>query len=265
MKKHTFNGGTNTLVDIVWACFLDDNENDEISGISEEETFSNRNVLTAHGLDPKKFTTKRDNYGQLNLKKTQLIASLKRSTELLAYSKKLDNNVQSLVRDKKCQGEDNRDTNLDLDERDNKYLREGLEANHVDTDSQFHRAGPPKIIFIKNQDEKLIEREDSLTNSNPQQTIIEDVKSTVEKTKQIKSLNEKADKMSRTKGVVQDSGNFMKLSTSNVVEGQQKDNILSLDESTRAELKQIEQKKLLLRISLLRIRAAKARLAKNCS
>jgi len=265
MKKHSFNGGTNSLVDIVWACFLDDNENDEISAISEEETFSNRKVLKAHGLDPKKFTTKRDNYGQLNLKKTQLIASLKRSTELLAYSKKLDNNVQNLVRDKKSQGEDNRDTNLDLDERDNKYIREGLETDHVDRDSQFHQAGPPKMIFIKKQDENPIECEDSLTNSNPQQTIIEDVKSTVEKTTSFKSLNEKVDKISRTKEVEQDSGNFTRSSKYNVVEGHKKDNKLRLDENTRAELKQIEQKKLLLRISLLRIRAAKARLTKDYS
>ncbi|MGK3738570.1 MAG: hypothetical protein ACI8RD_000961 [Bacillariaceae sp.] len=264
------------LVDIVWACFLHDydvEDDYEISVISEEETISNNGDLENKEIYDDESTKTNENDKDAKLKKSLLIASLKRSTELLAYSEKLDVVRSPVPIDEKShQGEENnRDTNLDLDERDNYYIRDGLGIDHGgDGDFEVQRDGPPTMIFLTRQDDQIEDDESRLTYNDfhQQQTIVEDVKTTVNKTKDFVSLNKNAATsrmMSSRRGdIVRDSGNCTTPTPSSmysVAEGYKND-LLTLEERTQAELKEIERKKLIRRISLLRIRAAKARLAK---
>jgi hypothetical protein len=263
------------LVDIIWACFLHDydvEDDYEISVISEEETISNNGDLENKQIYDAQFTKKKENDEEAELKKSMLIASLKRSTELLAYSEKLDVVRSPVPVDEKShQGEENnRDTNLDLDERDNYYIRDGLGIDHGGDvgDFEIQRDGPPTMIFLTRQYDQIEDDESRLTCNDyyQQQTIVEDVKATVNKTKDFVSLNKNANtsRMSSRRGIVRDSGNCTTPTSSSMystAEGYRND-LLTLEERTQAELKEIERKKLLRRISLLRIRAAKARLAK---
>ena len=271
--------GSTGLVDIVWAYFLHDYDYDveddyEMSVISEEETISNNGDLENKEICAAQSTNRKENDIEAELKKSILVASLKRSTELLAYSEKLDV-VRSPVPidDNSHQGKGNNgDTNLDVDERDNYYIRDGLGIDHGGDDGDFEkeiqRDGPPTMIFLTRQYDQMEDDKSRLTCNDyyQQQTIVEDTKATVNKTEDLVSLNKNAatSRMSSRRGIVRDSGNCTTPTSSSMYSAAEeyRNDLLTLEERTQAELKEIERKKLLRRISLLRIRAAKARLAK---
>jgi len=243
------------LLDYVWACFLHDYDNAEDDGISLEstvETVSHKEYeyLKNNVLDMKRNKKKGKILSKQELKKSILIASLKRSTKLLAYSKKLDDARSSVAgKSKVSDSKDNSNEVIDriLEDRNNS-LHDNLDIAPVDRHFEIQREGPPKMIFVGPQDD-LGDIDDSVTKS-PRHAIIDLTKaSSVRNTSTRMSERELVVDLSKTLYIHHD------------VEGHE--NYLQIAKGNKqVELKAIQRKELTRKIALLRIRATKATMAR---
>jgi len=226
--------------DNVWAYFLHDYDNiedDKFSIVSNEDTLSDDGyeTLEIESLIAKAKNTKGYNKSEEELKKSLLIASLKRSSELLALSKRLNASEKNSV--------DKRATIIDRGMTSSRKCTDWSPEDREcklqdDFDTYAIREGPPEIIYIGAED-RIGGK--GIGNVND------------------RKVNHLSKSMIR-RGIELD---INQKSVAYMEKGASAQTIRTFESRKTDDTKAIKKRELLRRIALLRIKAAKARTARD--